>query len=453
MKILFISNGYPPRQWAGTETYTAGIAQELDRQGHEVQVLCGGDWQEGPEYWNGYTDEFYHDIPIRRLNFNWTKAPDPFRYLYADPVVAEFLSGYLDELQPDLVHVTSCDILSASILGVVKEAGLPLVLSLTDFWFLCPRWNLLRSDGENCTGVTTDWECLSCNLYDEKVYNWPNLILPEAIVSRVLTTFSKYPILTRQRGLRGMAGDMADRKEYLLKVLELPDYRITASTFVRDIFLDNGVVAPIKVQAYGHDLSWLDDYTGKTPSPVIRFGFIGQISHSKGVHLLLQAVRFLEESGYQKEMNLSIYGDLGHDPTYSEMLQDLASNMPDVQFKGTYSHDQSAEIFAGIDILVVPSLWFDFPLVIREAFASNTPVITTNLGGMAEAVEHEISGLLFERDDAEDLARQLQRIIDEPQLLEYLQDGLPPVKSIAEEVGELQEIYYDLMAEVSQPLS
>ena len=450
MKILFISNGFPPRQWAGTETYTAGIAQELDRQGHQIQVLCGGDWQEGPEYWNGYSDEFYHNIAVRRLNFNWTKAPDPFRYLYADPIVAEYLSGYLDELQPDLVHVTSCDILSASVLGVVKEAGLPLVLSLTDFWFLCPRWNLLRSDGENCTGVTTDWECLSCNLNDEKAYRWPSLILPEAIVSRALTTVSKYPILTRQRGLRGMAGDMADRKEYLLKALELPDCRITASAFVRDVFLNNRVEAPIKVQAYGHDLAWLDDYTGKTPSAVIRFGFIGQISYSKGVHLLLQAMRFLEKSGSRSKMSLSIFGDLGHDPTYSEMLQGLAGNVPDIQFKGTYSHDQSAAIFAGIDVLVVPSLWYDFPLVIREAFASDTPVIATNLGGMAEAVEQEVNGLLFERDDAEDLAGQLQRIVDEPKLLEDLRVGLPPVKSIAEEVGELQTIYYSLMAEPSR---
>ena len=221
----------------------------------------------------------------------------------------------MDELQPNIVHATSCDILSASVLEVVKDAGLPLVLSLTDFWFLCPRWNLLRGDGENCNGVTTEWECLSCNLYDEKVYNWPNLILPEAIVSRVLTSVSKYPLFTRQRGLRGNASDIAHRKEYLLKALELPDYHLTASAFVRDIFLANGVEAPIKVQAYGHDLAWLDDYTGKTPSPVIRFGFIGQIAHSKGVHLLLQAVRFIEESGSASNVNLAIYGDLGHDPT------------------------------------------------------------------------------------------------------------------------------------------
>ena len=103
--------------------------------------------------------------------------------------------------------------------------------------------------------------------------------------------------------------------------------------------------------------------------------------------------------------------------------------------------------------MVVPSLWYDFPLVIREAFASDTPVIATDLGGMAEAVEQEVNGLLFERDNVEDLARQLQRIIDEPKLLEHLRVGLPPVKSIAEEVGELQTIYDSLMAKASQPKS
>ena len=138
---------------------------------------------------------------------------------------------------------------------------------------------------------------------------------------------------------------------------------------------------------------------------------------------------------------------------YSETLSDLADGMSNIQFMGTYSHDQSAGIFASIDVLVVPSLWYDFPLVIREAFASDTPVIATNLGGMAEAVEHEVNGLLFERDDAEDLARQLGRIVNEPKLLEQLRAGLPPVKSIAEEVGELQTIYYSLMAEASQPES
>jgi glycosyltransferase involved in cell wall biosynthesis len=209
LKVLFISNGFPPHRWAGTETYTASIAEELQERGHQVQVLCTQDWQSGQHYWNGYMDEVYDGVPVCRLNLNWTKAPDPFRYLYDNPVVADFLAGYLELVRPDLVHVTSCENLSASVLHVVKDAGLPLVLSLTDFWFLCPRINLLHADGTNCDGRTTAWECLRCKLLDQKAYRWPSRVLPEETVSSLLTYASKHPILTRQRGLRGMAGELA----------------------------------------------------------------------------------------------------------------------------------------------------------------------------------------------------------------------------------------------------
>lgn len=450
MKILFISNGFPPQQWAGTETYTAGLAQELLQRGHQVQVLCGGDWQEGAEYWNGFSDESYHNVAVRRLHLHWSLAPRPFEYLYKNPVVADYLARYLEELQPDLVHVTSCDILSASILDVIKAANLPLILSLTDFWFLCPRWNLLRSDGENCSGVTSAWDCLKCNLLNEKAYLWPNSVLPESIVAQFLTRASKYPVLTRQRGLRGMAGDMDQRKEYLQRALTLPDYRITASDFVRDVFIANGIDAPINVQAYGHDLSWLDNYNGKTPSDVIRIGYVGQIAYSKGVHLLLQAVRSFAENNLAHEIQLLIYGNVEHDAGYSASLFELADGLQNVQFCGTYAHDESAQVFAGIDVLAVPSLWYDFPLVIREAFATETPVVATNLGGMAEAVTHNVSGLLFERDNAEDLARQFQRILEEPGLLERLREGIPPVKTIQQEIDELESIYHELFAERSR---
>jgi glycosyltransferase involved in cell wall biosynthesis len=444
MKILLIANGYPPHRWAGTETYTAGIANGLQARGHQVRILCVGEWENGASYWNGYDDDIYNGVPVRRIHLNWMKSPDPFGYLYNNPEVASYLESDLKNNPPDLVHVTSCETLSASILKVIKDANLALVLSLTDFWFLCPQINLLRSNGQNCDAKTTAWECLRCMMFHSKAYRWPNLVLPEKGVADLLMRVSKYPLLTRQPGLRGMAGDMAERKIFLRQSLRLADCRITASSFVRNVFIANGVKAPIMVRPYGHDLSWLNNYSGKSSSKVIRFGFIGQIVSSKGIHILLKATQSIFKN-HKKAFKVVIYGDLHKDADYSAKLQAISENMDNVQFLGTYLHENSAEIFANIDVLVVPSLWYDFPLVIYEAFATKTPVIATNLGGMAEAVQHGSNGLLFVRGDVPDLARQLKRIVNEPELLEQLRSGIPAVKSIDEEIEELEQLYCQLL--------
>ena len=445
MKILYITNGYPPHRWAGTETYTAGIAEGFAKKGHKVQVLCAGTWDHGDSYWNGVSEDEYNGIPVRRINFNWAKAPDPFHYLYDNPVVADYLTALLNEIEPDVVHVTSCETLSAGVLRVVKDAGIPLVLSLTDFWFLCPRIDLLHGDGYNCDGRTSPAVCLDCKMLTGRLYNQTRKVVPELILFPMLETISRYPSITRMRGFRGLVGDMAGRKSLLKHALTLPDHIVTASNFVREIFLLNGVESEIVVQPYGHDLSWLESYSGKSHSKVVRFGYVGQIIPSKGVHLLLQAMSFLPRNVLDK-ISLKIYGNLEHTPDYGRQLRGLATQFPNVSFRGTYSHADSAKVFSDIDVLLVPSLWYDFPLVIYEAFATRTPVIATDLGGMAEAIEHEKNGLLFERGNLDALASQISRIVEEPAFLETLHQGISRVKTVHEEVVALLQIYEKLLA-------
>lgn len=441
---MFISNGFPPMRWAGVETYTASLAGTLLENEHSVQVLCCGDWHDGREHWNGYTDDVYNNIPVRRLNLNWQKSPDPQKYLYNNPVVAEFLDGYLKEIKPDLVHVTSCETLSASVLDVVKTNGIPLVLSITDFWFLCPRINLLKSNNENCDGATTPWECLKCTAYWSKPYQWSKNLLPEKELEIFLTQLSKMPVVTRQRGFRGWIGNMADRKQFMRYVFSLPDVRLVASEFVKDIHIQNGFDNPIDLHPYGHDLSWLDKYQGKTHSATFSIGFVGQITHSKGVHLLLEAARQLSER-FGSRPNFLIYGNLHKHPEYESWLESVAKGLGNVQFCGTYPREMSAEVFSKMDVLVVPSLWYDFPLIIHEAFATKTPVIAANLGGMAETISHGINGLLFERGNVDDLVLQIRRIVSEPDLIGKLRAGIPQVKTIHEDVGEIEKIYQDLL--------
>lgn len=444
MKILYITNGYKPHRWAGTETYTAGIAEEIASRGHVVEVLCAGEWERGEQHWSGVTEDIQNGIRVRRINLNWAKSSDPFRHLYDNPLVARYLDGVLREEKFDLVHATSCETLSASVLQVVKNVGLPLVFSLTDFWILCPRINLLHGNGSNCNGQTTADECLACLMLNSGLYRGTRKILPENASMSVLSWVSQYPFFTRMRGLRGMVGDMAERKSMLKRALTLPDYRITASNFVWEVFAANEVDVPIAVQPYGHDLGWLSSYTGKSKSDVLRLGYIGQIIESKGVHLILQALARLPKTHLER-LSLVIYGNVNHTPSYGQQIRNLADGLSCVTFGGTYQHAESARIFSDIDVLLVPSLWFDFPLIIFEAFATQTPVIATNLGGMAEAVSMDVNGLLFERGDADDLAWQIRRLLDEPKLLKQLQLGVPKVRTVKEEVDMLENKYFELV--------
>jgi glycosyltransferase involved in cell wall biosynthesis len=406
-------------------------------------VLCAGEWESGAAYYNGRADSTYHGIPVTRVNLNWTKAPDTFTYLYDNPWSAKFLSELIQTERPDVVHVMSCETLSASVLRATKELGISLVLSLTDFWFLCPRINLLRSDGQNCDARTTGAECLECMARGAKVYEWAQMLLPRAVVPKVLAGVARVPVLTRQRGVRGLVGDVERRKAFLRTALTWPDVRLTASPFVRRVHCESGIDAPIEVSPYGHDLSWLANYKGKSSSAKVRVGYVGQILPSKGVHLILEAAGRLPPD-LAARLSLVIFGDLEKSPEYGARLRSLAAGLPDVQFCGTYKHEDSASVYSSFDVLAVPSLWFDFPLVIHEALATRTPVIATNLGGMAEAVADGENGFLFEPGDVQQLERHLERLVTERSLIAELSSKIGSVRTLEQEGDALDALYHSL---------
>jgi glycosyltransferase involved in cell wall biosynthesis len=101
-------------------------------------------------------------------------------------------------------------------------------------------------------------------------------------------------------------------------------------------------------------------------------------------------------------------------------------------------------VLDGIDVLVVPSIWYDFPLIIPSAYATRTPVIATRLVGMSDLVHDEIDGLLFNRSDVTDLRRQILRVATDRSLLETLRQGISPVKTV-EEMAEEYDVFYHML--------
>jgi glycosyltransferase involved in cell wall biosynthesis len=443
MRILFVTHFFPPKHNAGTENYTLDLARALHSKGHEVEILCAEDWDSGDNYWNGVTDDIYDGVAVHRIHLNWIKARDPNKILYDSSSTEKWFNQFLAVNDFDLVHVTSAYSLGIAVLRSVKRAGIPLVLTLMDFWFICPSVQLLRSDGSLCDGKTTPSQCQSCLMDGSHVFHrLERAALPGEIRSRIWGTLAHITLLAKQRGLRGMLLNMHERKRVLSQALALPDVVISHSATVREMFSKNTSI-PIEIIPNGHNISWLSSYQRKVGVDIFRFGYIGQIQMTKGVHILIEA--FLR-SGLDGKARLDIWGDYSRNTGYADQLRTRIGGDHSITLRGRYERAQLASVLAEIDVLIVPSLWYEnAPLVIQEAFAAKIPVIATNLGGMAEAVAHEVNGLLFERGDADDLSRQLQRIVDEPELLGRLLAGIPPVKTIDEEVSELETIYQRLI--------
>ena len=98
-----------------------------------------------------------------------------------------------------------------------------------------------------------------------------------------------------------------------------------------------------------------------------------------------------------EDLSLEVHGDMDAFPVFSSRVKELAEGDGRIRFHGRFDAPALGEVLKGIDVLVVPSVWYEnTPFVILEALASSTPVIVSNLGGLAELVEEGKNGFLFD---------------------------------------------------------
>jgi glycosyltransferase involved in cell wall biosynthesis len=304
--------------------------------------------------------------------------------------------------------------------------------------------SLLRFDGELCNGITSSRDCIQCLGQESGFYRKLDTFLPEGLTIEVLNIISKFSTLNRQRGLRGTALNIDQRKAYLKEMINLADVITAPSNHLANTILETRITNSIRVIQSGHDLTWLDSEVTEKPSDQVRFGYIGQITSIKGVHILISA--FLA-SEFNNNAELHIYGNFKNDPGYMEELQNIAGpNGNAISFHGSFPHSKLGIILAEIDMLIVPSLWHENnPRVIQEAYAGKTPVIASDVGGISEYVEHGINGFLFERGNVDDLGAIINMLIEKPKMITQLKSHLPKVKSMEDEMNEFEIIYRTLL--------
>jgi glycosyltransferase involved in cell wall biosynthesis len=150
------------------------------------------------------------------------------------------------------------------------------------------------------------------------------------------------------------------------------------------------------------------------------FGYVGRIRYEKGLDLLIEAFgRICEDrTGFYLII-------IGEGPE-KKNIEDKYSHLhwwKYVNFTGSLSWDDTIYYMSAMDIVIIPSRYEGFGLVAAEAMAASKPVIASRTGGLADVVEDEISGLLFESENVYELTDMMLRIYNDDYLRKKLSSG------------------------------
>jgi glycosyltransferase involved in cell wall biosynthesis len=441
VKVAYVLHQFFPRHITGTETYTYGLAKAMRERGHQVSVLCYEHSHFEGIPLQGIIDDTYDGIPVRRLCYHQKLAPNPVYYEYYNPLMGEWAQAFFHEQSPDVIHFTHCAFLTSAVIEAAQRLRIPTVLTLTDFWFICPRMQLLQENEELCEGPEGEADCLKCylpaflNPYKKHLRFFPPAAQKALFHLRL---FMKSILALNRAPHYGALRAALQRKPFLQQMLEKVNKIIAPSRFLQEMYTKNGVNASaLRYLSFGLDTSHLQGHK-KTPADRLRIAFIGTLTAHKGCHILVEAFRGIESD----RLRLAIYGNTDQFADYTARLKKQIGEDERIALQGTFPPEDLGKVFSEIDILVVPSIWYEnTPLIVYSALATKTPVIATNLGGLTELIKPGVNGFLFEAGDAAGLKACMEKVVRSPDLIRRLEEQIEPVKNMEAHAEEILQEY------------
>jgi GT2 family glycosyltransferase/glycosyltransferase involved in cell wall biosynthesis len=380
LRIVHLVHGWPPFQHAGTELYAYWLVRR-QRDAHHVAVYARG---ADPSRADGEAVEMLDGGARVRLVTNHFTARNPLRRnAIRDRALERDFERFLRSESPDLLHVHHLAGHAFSLVHVARRLGIPIVMQLQDWWFLCARVNLFHRDGVRCSGPAPA-KCASCA-------TMTRVPLLNRLVHRVRRAAARAALRACDAFV---AGSEAIRRDY-------------ASIVPR--------ATPFHVIPYGVACGTGSQPVRRRRRP-LRFGFVGSLLPHKGVHVAQEAMRGIDPS----EAVLRVWGG-----------------------GTTFSEEDKPRVFAEMDVLLVPSIGLEsFGLAAREAMAFGVPVIASAGGALDELPEAE----LFPPGDTAALRAIIRRLIDDPAIIDEWSARLPQPKSDAAHAEEIERVYRAVLA-------
>ncbi|MDD8021529.1 MAG: glycosyltransferase [Paracoccaceae bacterium] len=273
----------------------------------------------------------------------------PGRYysdLYDNSRVTEIIAGLMDALAPDLLHAHCVQDLGAGMFEAAQDRGIPVILSVHDFWWICDRQFMIRPNQKYCGQHPVKIDaCRSC--VDD--------------FSRAKTRFSRLARLAQ------IPARVTYPSQFALELSE-------ASGFAtgRGVVWSNGVRLPepgfFEAQA-----------ARRARDPQVSFGFVGGPSQIKGWPIIRKAIGALDRDDFRL-----LLVDGSPDGSWWRDV-DLAALPGDIRIHPRFEQENMDSFYKEIDVLLFMSQWKEtFGLAIREALARGIRVIQTDSGGTVE---------------------------------------------------------------------
>jgi glycosyltransferase involved in cell wall biosynthesis len=287
-----------------------------------------------------------------------------------------------------------------------RRRGVPVVMTLTDFWLACPRGRFFKVDFSPCSSPEEGRKCIR-----------------ECLVQ----------------------GAAIDRYAQAKRMFASADALIAPSRFVIGVFSRFGWARPITHISHGVDYRIVAPLPRQPrPGGPVRFGYIGVLKKFKGIDLLLRSFAAVPGDGIE----LLLHGTLAGDEEFRPELEALVAADPRVRLKGRYDHEDLPAVMADIDVMLVPSTTLDsYGLVLVEALAYGVPVIASDMVGAAyEHLRDGENGFVFPVERPERLRELIALVAAEPAMVDRLRAGITLPPRIEEEALTVESVYSRLAA-------
>ena len=360
MRVLMISNYFPPNYAGGAELSAFNACYGLRNRGEDCAVLSiNGRLPEEVDQ-----QRVYRGVPVQEVGYRVRRPKAGWQVF--DPRVYRRVLCEIRRFRPDVVHVHNVSGTSLAPFLACRRLAVPVVLTLHDYWLLCPNNMLYRADGTLCDPGARSGSCRRCfRRYDF----WGNIPGRRRVFSWAARGVSLFVSPSQALIDLHVAAGYARRRFRLLRNGILREHFQQPSTdCLREVAEDRGLSKTLL--------------------------FAGAIVESKGMATLIQALPLLERYVDRLCLLVAGWGD-------QQFVNALQRHTPSpVRMLGKVPFYEMGTLYSAADLTLVPSVWYDnSPTVIYESLLGGTPVLGSAIGGIPELIREGETGYLVPAGD------------------------------------------------------